>query len=52
MGRYSVGLFFTYLEEESKFDSIDQQWQQDAETWKHKPVRRIYYKVYRPRDFF
>ena len=26
-------------------DSIDQQWQDDAEPWEHKPVNRVHYRV-------
>ena len=35
----------TYLGEEPRVDSIDQQWQDDAEPWEHKPVNRIHYRL-------
>ena len=31
--------------QESKVESIDQQWQKDAEVWAHKPVNRIHFRV-------
>ena len=37
-------LFVTYLGEELKVDSIDQQWQDDAEPWERKPVAKLHYK--------
>ena len=38
-------LFVTFLGDELKVDSIDQQWQDDAEPWERKPVSKLYYKV-------
>ena len=38
-------LFVTYLGEELRVDSIDQQWQADAEPWERKRVGGLYYKV-------
>ena len=35
-------LFVTYLGEELRVDSIDQQWQDDDEPWERKPVSRLY----------
>lgn len=40
-------LFVTFEGVELKVDSIDQQWQDDAEPWEHKPVSRLHYKVTR-----
>ena len=37
--------FVTFEGEELRVDSIDQQWQVDAETWEHKPVSQIHYRV-------
>ncbi len=37
--------FATYLGEELKVDSIEQQWQVDAESWDQKPVSKLHYKV-------
>lgn len=38
-------LFVTYLGEELRVGSIDQQWQDDAEPWEMKPVSKLHYKV-------
>jgi len=38
-------LFVTYLEEELRVESIDRQWQDDAEPWERKSVSRLHYKV-------
>ena len=38
-------LFVTYLREELRVESIDRQWQDDAESWDLKPVARLYYVV-------
>jgi hypothetical protein len=38
-------LFVTYLGQELQVDFIDQEWQDDAETWEHKPVNRVHYRV-------
>ena len=38
-------LFMTYLGEELRVDSIDQQWQDDAEPWERKAGRQVYYEV-------
>ena len=35
----------TYLGEELRVHSIDQQWQDDAEPWEQKPVAKLHYKV-------
>ena len=34
-----------YLGQELQVDFIDQEWQDDAETWEHKPVAKLYYQV-------
>ena len=38
-------LFVTFLGEELRVDSIDQQWQDDAEPWERKPVSKLHYRV-------
>jgi hypothetical protein len=38
-------LSVTYLGQELQVDYIDQEWQDDAETWELKPVARLYYQV-------
>ena len=38
-------LFVTYLGNELRVEYIDQEWQDDAETWEHKPFARLYYQV-------
>ena len=35
----------TYLGEELRVLSIDQQWQNDAEPWERKPVAKLHYKL-------
>ena len=41
---YHRPLFVTYLEG-LRVEAIDQERQDDAETWEHKPVARLYYRV-------
>ena len=38
-------LFVTYLGNELRVEYIDQEWQDDAETWEHKPFARLYYQA-------
>ena len=38
-------LFLTYLGEELRVDSIDQQWQSDAEPGKREPVTKLHYQL-------
>lgn len=38
-------LFVTYLGEELRVDSIDQQWQSDAEPWEREPVTKLHYQL-------
>ena len=38
-------LFVTVLGDELRVDSINQQWQVDAEPWEHRPFSKVYYLV-------
>ena len=38
-------LFVTFLGEELRVYSIDQQWPDDAEPWERKPVSKLHYRV-------
>ena len=42
---YDWPLFVTFEGRELMVETIDQQWRIDAETWEHKPVNRIHYRV-------
>ena len=42
---YDRPLFVTFEGQELMVETIEQQWQDDAETWEHKPVARLYYQV-------
>lgn len=38
-------LFVAVLGNELRVESIDRQWQIDAEPWERKPVSKLYFKV-------
>ena len=38
-------LFVTYVGEKMRVEYIYQEWQDDAQTWEHKAVARLYYGV-------
>lgn len=42
---YHRTLVVTYLGEEMRVEYIGQEWQDDAEAWRHKPVAGLYYRV-------
>jgi len=42
---YDWHFFVTFEGRELMVETIDQQWQIDAEVWEHKPVNRIHYRV-------
>ena len=44
-GSYNLPLFVTLQGQELMVESIEQQWEIDAEVWEHKPVNRIHYRV-------
>ena len=42
---YDRPLFVTFEGQDLMVETIDQQWQDDAEPWENKPVNRVHYRV-------